>query len=103
MQTITRNCGETFTFEITKDDLTPIELAGISRVRFVIKSKGAMTNIIDKEILTPESNIVMFQLDSTETANIPVGKYIGAVKIYRDNNMDAEIWNDEFNVINGVI
>lgn len=103
MQTITRNCGETFPFEITKDDLTPIELGGISRVRFVIKSKGAMTNIIDKEILTPESNIVMFQLDSTETANIPVGKYIGAVKIYRYNNMDAEIWNDEFNVINGVI
>ena len=103
MQTITRNCGETFTFEITKDDLTPIELAGITRIRFVIKAKNSNTNVIDKEILNPESNIVMFQLDSTETNSIPVGRYIGAVKIYRDNNMDDEIWNDEFNVINGVI
>lgn len=103
MQTITRNCGETFTFEITKDDLTPIELDGITRVRFAIKDKISGTLVIDKEISTPESNIVMFQLDSTETGSISVGKYIGAVKIYRDNNMDAEIWNDEFNVINGVI
>lgn len=103
MQTITRNCGETFTFEMTKDDLTPIELDGITRVRFLIKKKDSGTVAIDKEILAPESNIVLFQLDSTETRSIDIGRYIGALKIYRENNMDTEIWNDEFNVINGVI
>ena len=103
MQYIRKSNYCSFTFELTNCDGSPVDLSN-KTVKFIVKNKGANDERpqLSSEIKNSDTNIVKFQFDATQTANIPNGDYVMAVKIYTETNMNDEVWNDDCRVVSGV-
>ena len=85
-------------------DGQPADLSEAS-VRLIIKKSiedDDMKNVALKSVDNPESNIILFQFTPGDTANIPVGEYRIAVKIFYTNGREVEIFNDKCIVEKGV-
>ena len=101
---ITKNNLFNPTFELTNCDGSVVDLSN-STVKFILKKNR---NDIDSsallvgEYVNSDTNIVQFEFDATETKNLPLGKCIGALKIFRADNKNEEVWSEEFTVTEGV-
>ena len=94
----------TFEFELTNCDGTPVDLS-TSTVKFIVKKDKSTPDssaVLSGEIVNSETSNVMFQFDATETANIQEGDYVCALKIFRQDDMNDEVWSDNVKVVREV-
>ena len=104
MQHITKKNLYKLEVELTNSDGTPVDLS-TSTVKFILKRKKSDSDsqaLLSYEYTNPSTNNLLFEFDSTLTGNLEVGDAIGAIKIYRANNKDEEIWSDEYIIEEGV-
>lgn len=104
MQYIRKANYSTFTFELTNADGSPVDLSN-KTVKFIVKKEKSDDDdmaILSQSIKNSDTNIVMFQFDATQTANLAEGKYFMAIKLFADTNMNDELWNDDVKVVRGV-
>lgn len=104
MQHIIKNNLYTLDVELTNCDGTPVDLS-TSTVKYILKRKKTDNDsqaLLSYEYVNPATNNLLFEFDATQTANLEVGDAIGALKIYRANNKDEEIWSEEYTIEEGV-
>lgn len=92
------------TFTLTNCDGSPMDLS-TSTLKFILKAdKNDLDDsaLLRAEYTNSDTNIVQFEFNATQTANLPSGKAIGALKIYRDGDKNEEIWSDEYTITEGV-
>ena len=104
MQTIIKNCGFKLSFELTNNDNTPLDCSNLS-VKLVIKKDKTLADNtgLTYTYTNSDTNILNFQFSNVQTAALDTGKYIAGLKVIRSNGMNEEVWNDEVNVIQGVV
>lgn len=104
MQHITKKCLYPLEVELTNCDGTPVDLS-TSTVKFILKKKKSDSDsqaLLSFEYENPSTNNLLFEFDATQTGSLETGDAIGAIKIYRANDKDEEIWSDEYIIEEGV-
>ena len=104
MQHITKKCLYTLTAELTNCNGTPVDLS-TSTVKFILKRKKSDSDaqaLLSYEYENPSTNILSFEFDAVQTGGLEAGDAIGAIKIYRANDKDEEVWSDEYIIEDGV-
>ena len=94
------------TFELfEKDGRTPLDLSDTT-VRYIIKKSKSDADsealLPVKEYVHPDTNILLFEYTALETADLLPGTYIQALKLFRDNHKDEEVWVDTLRIEEGV-
>ena len=104
MQIVRKKNGYSITFELQQSNSKPLDCSNMTFKFLVKRNKTDFDGnaILSGTIINPDTNILHFQFDSEETNQLE-GKYIGALKLFRSNKMNEEIWVDEFIVERGVI
>ena len=104
MQHITKNCLYSLEVELTNCDGTPVDLS-TSTVKYILKrnkSDDDAIALLSYEYVNPTTNNLLFEFDATQTADLEEGNAICAIKIYRANDKNEEIWYDECVIESGV-
>ena len=104
MQHITKKCLYSLEVELTNCDGSAVDLS-TSTVKFILKRKKSDSDsqaLLSYEYENPTTNNLLFEFDATQTGGLEVGDAIGAIKIYRDDDKDEEIWSDEYVIEEGV-
>lgn len=92
------------TFTLTNCDGSAVDLSG-STVKFMVKrSKDDLDSsaLLAKEYVNPTTNILQFEFSADETSLLAKGQAVGALKIYRVDNRNEEVWSDEYTIEEGV-
>lgn len=92
------------TFTLENCDGTPMDLS-TSTVKFILKKNKTDSDaqaILTGEYVNPDTNILQFEFSAIQTGNLTQGTAIGALKIYRTDNKDEEVWSDEYTIEKGV-
>lgn len=79
-----------------------VDLSYITAKIAVKKSVYDAKPIIEKEIVHPSSNILYFELSSTDTAKLSAGKYVIALKLFFDSGAEVQLREDTLLVSKGV-
>lgn len=58
--------------------------------------------VIVKEIVHPESNLLYFQIEASETESLPAGKYPIAFKLFYDSGIELVLREDTLLISKGV-
>lgn len=58
--------------------------------------------VITKEIVHPQSNLLYFELEAKDTANLAAGKYSLALKLFYDNGPEVLLREDMLLIQKGV-
>lgn len=104
MQIIKQRNGWEQTFYFQQPNGKPLDCSQFT-IKFLVKKNKTDLDanaVLKAEWINPKSNILHCQFTAEETY-IETGKYIGAIKLFRKNGMNEEIWVDEFIVEKGVI
>ena len=91
------------TFEITNCDGSEYDLSA-STLKFIVKKSKEDpdgTAVLSSEVVNSSTNVVTFQFDATQT-NLDIGNYVAAIKEFKDNNLNNELWNDNIQVVKEV-
>lgn len=92
------------TFTLENCDGTAMDLSNAT-VRFILKKNKTDSDaqaLLSGEYENPNTNILQFEFSAIETASLPEGTAIGALKIYRTDDKDEEVWSDEYTIEKGV-
>lgn len=92
------------TFTFTECDGSACDLSGAT-VKFILKrtkDDSDSSALLSKEYVNPTTNILQFEFSAVETSYLTKGQAIGAIKIYRDDNKNEEVWSDEYTIEEGV-
>lgn len=107
MQYIRKNNIATFTFELENCDGSPMDLSE-KTLKLIIKKNKEQSDslaIYLGEITQPDTNIVAFEIPSSQTG-YELGNYIIGLKIFYTDEENVErnneVWSDELQVIQGV-
>ena len=104
MQHIVKNNLYNPTFTLTNCDGSALDLSK-STVKFILKSDKSDNDdsaLLRGEYVNLDTNTFQFEFTATQTSGLPIGKAIGALKIYRDGDKNEEIWSDEYIITEGV-
>lgn len=104
MQHITKHCLYTLEVELTNCDGSAVDLS-TSTVKFILKKKKDDSDanaLLSQQYVNPTTNNLLFEFSATETGVLNAGDAIGAIKIYRANAKDEELWSDEYIIEEGV-
>jgi hypothetical protein len=74
-------------------------------VKFILKKRKTDNDenaLLAKEYVNPDTNILQFEFTAPETAGLPVGEAVGAIKIYRTGDKNEEVWSSEYVIEEGV-
>lgn len=96
----------TFTFSIIYPgavDGVPNPDLSTATVMFAMKRANESKIAVEKSIVHPASNIVLFELTPQETARLSAGIYNSCCKIYFDNGEAKTVWLDDITVIKGLL
>lgn len=94
----------TFEFELTNCDGTPVDLSQAT-VKFLVKKDKSVPDnsaVLSGEIVNSDTNNIMFQFNAIQTTNITEGEYVGALKVFKADNMNDEVWSDKIKVVKEV-
>lgn len=103
MEYITLANEKNFTFELTNCDGSPVDLS-TSTVKFILKENKLdddVRAILSGEYVNSDTNILSFQFDAEQTKRLNECKHYAALKIFRDGNLNEEVWNDEVKIVRG--
>ena len=92
------------TFTLENCDGTAMDLSSAT-VKFILKRNKTDLDaqaLLSGEYVNPDTNILQYEFSATDTANLEEGTAIGALKIYRTDAKDEEIWSDEYTIEKGV-
>lgn len=92
------------TFTLENCDGSAMDLSSAT-VKFILKRNKTDTDaqaLLTGEYVNSTTNILQFEFDAVDTANLAEGPAIGALKIYRADDKDEEIWSDEYSIEKGV-
>ena len=92
------------TFELQNCDGSAMDLSEAT-VKFVLKrnkTDADASALLSGEYVNPTTNILQYEFSAIDTATLPEGQAIGALKIYRTDNKDEEVWSDEYTIEKGV-
>lgn len=100
MQYIKKANYASFRFILTNSDGSPVDLSQATLGFIVKKNKfdDDTMAILSAEIENSDTNDVLFQFDATVTAPLEVGEYFAALKIFKTNNLNDEVWSDKVRV-----
>lgn len=103
MQYIQVKQYNSFTFELENCDGTPVDLSATTAKFIVKKSRNTPDEdaVLTGQIVNSDTNIIMFEFDATET-DIVEGSYVMALKLFRDDDKNDEVWSDDVKVVKGV-
>lgn len=103
MQYIQVKQYNSFEFTLTNPDGTAVDLSAATAKFIVKKSKNTPDEdaILSKQIVNSDTNMIMFEFDATET-DLQEGSYVMALKIFKSNNKNDEVWSDDCKVVKGV-
>ena len=76
-----------------------------STVKFILKKNKSDSDaqaLLSADYVNSTTNILQYEFSAVETATLPEGTAIGALKIYRTDDKDEEIWSDEYTIEKGV-
>lgn len=91
-------------FTLENCDGSAMDLSSAT-VKFILKKTKEDDDenaLLAGEYENPDTNIIDFEFSALDTATLSVGSAIGALKIYRADNKDEEIWSDEYVIEKGV-
>lgn len=104
MQYIKKKEYNSFMFSVTNSDGTDYDFSA-STVKFIVK-KGEEyednTAVLSAAIDNSPTCNLMFDFKANETADIPVGEYIMAIKEFKAGGVNRELWSDKCKVVKGV-
>lgn len=92
------------TFIIENCDGSPVDLSDVT-IRYILKKNKTDADanaLLSGEYINPDTNILQFEFSALETATLPEGTAIGALKAYRADNRDEELWSEEYQIEKGV-
>lgn len=92
------------TFEFTECDGSAMDLSSCT-VKFILKREKEDSDshaLLSKEYVDPDTNMLQFEFLATETKNLPEGDAVCAVKIYREDDKNKEVWQDVCLIKKGV-
>jgi len=104
MQHITIHNKYNPTFELQNCDGSAMDLSEIT-AKFILKKNKTDADtqaLLVGEYQNSDTNILNFEFSALDTAMLPEGSAIGALKLYRSNNKDEEVWSDEYTIERGV-
>lgn len=104
MQYIRKANYAAFCFEITLADGSPVDLSETT-AKFIIKKNKTDSDsqaILSSEVVNSETNNIMFQFDVTQTSNLQEGKGFAALKLFKENNLNDEVWSDNVQIVREV-
>ena len=92
-----------FTFTLENCDGTPVDLSAATAKFIVKKSRNTPDTdaVLSGQIVNSDTNIIMYEFDATET-DIQEGTYVGALKIFKADDKNDEVWSDDFKAVKGV-
>ena len=97
-----------FTFSIVYAgmvaDMTPPDLSACT-VKFMVKQNVSDPDtkaIFVQSLEHPDSNIVHFEMQPTDTKKLKQGTYVAACKLFYDNGVELTVWQDNILVTIGV-
>lgn len=96
----------TFTFSILYAgavDGVPYPDLSQADVVFAMKRANGSKVAVEKTIVHPESNIVLFEVPAEETAALVPGVYNACCKIYFDAGDAKTVWLGDITVIKGLL
>ena len=91
-------------FTLENCDGTPMDLS-TSTVKFILKKNKTDSDaqaLLSAEYINSDTNILQFEFSAVSTAVLTEGTAVGALKIYRTDDKDEEIWSDEYRIERGV-
>ncbi|MBR2008280.1 MAG: hypothetical protein IKA01_09960 [Alistipes sp.] len=74
-------------------------------VKFMVKASLADSDykaVFVQEIVNPDTNIVHFQLNPSDTAKLKQGTYKAACKLFYDSGTELTVWQGDIIVAAGV-
>lgn len=104
MQYIRKGEYNSFMFEIENCDGSAYDLAD-ARIKFIVKKSAGhedSTVVLSGEIENSETNKVMFDFTAQQTADLIVGNYVMALKVFRNSGVNFELWSDNCKIVKGV-
>lgn len=104
MQHITIHNKYNPTFTLENCDGSAMDLSAVT-VKYILKKNKTDSDaqaLLSGEYVNPTTNILEFEFSAIDTAVLPEGPAIGALKIYRADDKDEEIWSDEYTIERGV-
>ena len=91
-------------FTLENCDGSAMDLSSCT-VKFILKTNKDDSDdsaFLSAEYENPNTNIVDFEFSAVDTALLQEGNAIGALKIYRSDDKDEEVWSDEYLIEKGV-
>ena len=84
-------------------DGTPVDLSEVTAKFIVKKSRNTPDEdaVLTGQIVNSDTNIIMFEFNATET-DIQEGSCVAALKLFKSNNKNDEVWSDDVKVVKGV-
>lgn len=92
------------TFTLENCDGSAMDLSSAT-VKFILKRNKDDSDeqaLLSGEYVNPTTNILQFEFSAVQTGALVAGSAIGALKIYRADDKDEEIWSDEYSIEKGV-
>ena len=92
------------TFVFTECDGSAMDLS-ICTVKFILKRNREdedSSALLSKEYVNPTTNMLQFEFTAEDTVRLSKGNAVGAVKIYRTDGRNEEVWSDEYVIKEGV-
>ena len=87
------------------DGLTPLDCSDLI-IKFIIKKEKSDTDtdcvLPIQTFENPDTNLLLVQYLASQTAQLDEGSYIGALKVFRANSVNEEIWSSPIEVKKGV-
>lgn len=104
MEHIVKNNLYNPTFTFVECNGEPSDLSSCT-VKYILKKSKSDNDdsaLLSGEYVNPDTNILQFEFPASDTASLPVGDAVGAVKIYRDGDKNEEVWSSEYIIEEGV-
>lgn len=92
------------TFTLENCDGSAMDLS-TSTVSFILKRSKMDSDedaLLRYDYENPSTNILQFEFSAVQTGTLSEGTAVGALKIFRTDDKDEEIWSDEYIIERGV-
>lgn len=104
MEHIVKNNLYNPTFTFVECNGEPSDLSSCT-VKYILKKSKTDNDdsaLLSGEYVNPDTNILQYEFTATDTANLPTGEAVGAIKIYRGGDKNEEVWSSEYIIEEGV-
>lgn len=92
-------------FELFENDnRTPLDCSALT-IKYIVKKNRKEEDsaaLLSAQFVNPDSNLLLFEFTANQTADLEEGVYLQALKIFRENGKNEEVWADQLCVERGI-